>query len=118
MVNHYFQIGKRIRFLRRQAGLTQEQLAEKVNLSYQFIGSIERGIGHPTIKRLGEIAKALGASFGELFEDFDISKKSKRQVLKELERLLKNRDDKDAQLVLSVSKKILEHVPVKHSRTQ
>ena len=39
----YKDIGIRIRKLRRAAGLTQEELAEKVGISASFMGHIERG---------------------------------------------------------------------------
>ena len=42
MVN-YKDIGIRIRALRRSAGYTQEELAEKVGISASFMGHIERG---------------------------------------------------------------------------
>ena len=36
-------LGKRIRFLRESKGLTQEVLGEKAELSYKFVGEVERG---------------------------------------------------------------------------
>ncbi|WP_370511421.1 helix-turn-helix domain-containing protein [Paenibacillus amylolyticus] len=36
-------VGNRIRALRKQRGWTQEQLAEKANLHYSYLSSLERG---------------------------------------------------------------------------
>lgn len=49
------QIGEQIRLAREQAKLTQEQLAERVEVSPQYISDLERGvvgISIPTLKRV------------------------------------------------------------------
>lgn len=43
-------IGYRIKLAREQAGLTQEQLAERIGRSTQFISTIERGVAGPSIE--------------------------------------------------------------------
>lgn len=60
--------GKRLKTLRRQAGLTQEQLAEATELSVDFISLVERGINAPSFDNLEKLAKALGVSVQELFD--------------------------------------------------
>ena len=60
--------GKRLQTLRRQAGLTQEQLAEASEVSVDFISLVERGINAPSFDSLEKIAKALGVSYQELFD--------------------------------------------------
>ncbi len=42
-------------------------LGERASLSYKFIGEIERGSGNPTIDSVGQIARALNVTMGELF---------------------------------------------------
>ena len=59
-------LGARIRDLRRAKSLTQESLGYRTELSYKFIGEIERGIANPSIDVLGKIAEALGISLFEL----------------------------------------------------
>ncbi len=59
--------GKRLKNLRRKAGYTQEQLAEKVDISVDFISLIERGINAPSFDNLEKIALALDVSVKELF---------------------------------------------------
>lgn len=41
--------GQRLREQRQNQGLTMEQLAEKANLSTNFIGAIERGLKEPSL---------------------------------------------------------------------
>ena len=45
-------IGCRIQFSREQAGMTQEQLAEKINRSTQFVSTIERGIAGASLETI------------------------------------------------------------------
>lgn len=60
-------LGKRIKCLRRLARMTQAQMAEKVNLSINYISEIETGIASPTLKTLLKVAQALHVEVKELF---------------------------------------------------
>ncbi len=62
-------LGKRIRSERRARGLTQEQLAEKVDLSTTYIGFIERGERTMTLNTLTTIANELHVSVDYLLQD-------------------------------------------------
>lgn len=62
------QFGARVRELRREQGLTQEQLAEKVGLHWTYIGGIERGVRNPALKNIHAIAKALDVPLKVLFD--------------------------------------------------
>ncbi len=64
----YKSIGKRIKFLRENKGLTQEKLAEKTGLSLDYIGKIEVNINEPGLKSLIKIANALDVHIKELFD--------------------------------------------------
>ena len=55
-------IGKRIAILRKMAGLTQEQLAEKAGLQRTHVGRIEAGKYAVTLEVVQAIAEALGMS--------------------------------------------------------
>ena len=56
------EIGKKIRILRRTRGLTQEQLAEKLNVKRATISNYEIGRRSPHIKELEDISEALGVN--------------------------------------------------------
>jgi XRE family transcriptional regulator, regulator of sulfur utilization len=60
--------GAHLRGLRKQQGLTQEQLADKANLHPTYIGQIERGVRNPSLINLHKIANALKISSGTLLD--------------------------------------------------
>ena len=61
-------LGKNIKFLRTQKGLTQAVLAEKTDISVIFLSSIERGTKYPKAETLARIAKVLEVEAFELFK--------------------------------------------------
>jgi len=61
-------VGERIRKLRKEKGLSQEELGWKSNLHYTHIGSIERGEKNWSIETLVKVAKGLNVSINELFD--------------------------------------------------
>ncbi len=62
--------GKRLQNLRREAGITQEQLADKTGLTVESISNIERGLYGPKFENLEKIATILKVPVKDLF-DFD-----------------------------------------------
>ncbi len=63
----YKRFGERIECLRKEKGLTQEQLAEKSNLHRAYFWDIEKG-RNISIKTAYNIARALGISLSELLK--------------------------------------------------
>lgn len=61
--------GERIRLARLQRGLSQENMADLLNLSTTAYGDIERGKTELTLSRLGQIAQVLGTSAVALISD-------------------------------------------------
>lgn len=61
-------ICKKIRKYRHEAGLTQEELAEKVDVSRVYIGYVEQGRNTPSLEMLGKIAKALKVKLSDIVE--------------------------------------------------
>src|SRR5439155_17125415 len=62
-------LGAAVKACRARRRLTQEQLAERSSLSYEFIGEIERGDANPTILTLERVAKALDVSISLLLPE-------------------------------------------------
>ena len=60
-------LGKRIGDLRRARKLTQEQLAEAVGCSVEFISLVERGVNAPSVAGLEKFSKVLRIEVNELF---------------------------------------------------
>jgi len=63
--------GRRLGDIRRKKGVTQERLAELVEVHRTYIGFIEQGKRNPTIANINRIAKALGISLKDLFGPFN-----------------------------------------------
>jgi transcriptional regulator with XRE-family HTH domain len=62
------QFANRLKALRIEKQLTQEELAEITNLSTSFISSMERGINAPSFETLESLAKALDVPVRGLFD--------------------------------------------------
>ena len=62
-------VGQHIRAYRKQAGLSQEKLAEKASLSYKYLGEVERGYVNVSLDSLMRIAKALKLKVSDLTRD-------------------------------------------------
>jgi transcriptional regulator with XRE-family HTH domain len=54
--------GHVLRTLRKEAGLTQEQLSFEAGIERNFVSLIERGVNQPTVRVLFKLAAALGTS--------------------------------------------------------
>ena len=62
-------IGHRMKELRIQYGLTQQELADRSELSKGFISQLERGLTTPSIGTLLDIIQCLGTTPAEFFTD-------------------------------------------------
>lgn len=60
-------IGKSISSYRKNLGMTQEELAEKLHISAQAVSKWENGIGYPDITLVPAISEALNISLNDLF---------------------------------------------------
>lgn len=74
------EIGERLRDSRRRCGLTQEQLAEKVGVTFQQIQQYENGSTRLNADKLQLIALALAIPIGAIFDDGDERALSKDEV--------------------------------------
>ncbi|OGH39044.1 MAG: hypothetical protein A2905_00390 [Candidatus Levybacteria bacterium RIFCSPLOWO2_01_FULL_36_10] len=59
-------LGKWLQKARKTAGFTQEQLADKANLSVPYIGYLETGLRKPSLKTLKKLAKIMGVKVSDL----------------------------------------------------
>lgn len=76
-------IGKYIAFKRKEQGLTQKQLAEKLNMSDKSVSKWERGICLPDVTVYLELCKILGISINEFLAGEDIPKETIEQKAEE-----------------------------------
>lgn len=60
--------GDRLRTLRGEADLTQEQLAQHAGLDRSYIGGVERGERNISLENMERLSKALGITISQLLE--------------------------------------------------
>ncbi|MGN8024246.1 helix-turn-helix domain-containing protein [Phyllobacterium sp. 22229] len=53
-------VGRNVRRIREEMGLSQEQLAFETELHRTYISGVERGVRNPTVLVIDRLAKALG----------------------------------------------------------
>lgn len=61
-------IGARIQNIRKSKGLTQDRLAEDVNISPKYLSSIERGRENPTLNTIIQLSDSLDVELEDFFE--------------------------------------------------
>ena len=79
--------GKLIRTLRTEKGITQKELAEKIQVSNAAVSKWENGHGFPDISLLEPLAKALDISIAELVSgerDFCTPEKEENNIIKDI----------------------------------
>lgn len=81
------EIGRRIQEVRKERKITQGVLAERADLTTNYIGKIERGEAQPTLEALLAIAEALRVSVSNLFLYLDRSQ-SKDEIKNTIKELL------------------------------
>ena len=60
-------LGNKIQKLRKELGLTQEEFAEKINISRTHMGHIEQGRKSPSLKVMEKFARTLKVKVSDLF---------------------------------------------------
>lgn len=98
-------IGAHIKSLRQSIGLSQEQLAEKMNISSKYLSSIERGKENPTLNTFLKLSASLGVEVQEVF-NFAHELSSNKELKKVLNNLLKGAKDEKLRLAVKIMKGI------------
>ena len=87
------QFGKKVKYYRELRGVTQEFLAEKIEVNINSMSYIERGINFIKSDTLDKICKALDVTPKELF-DFDYMPENPTEVQAKIDNLLKKNENK------------------------
>lgn len=106
MALDYNIIGSRIRQARLAKNYTQEDLAEKIDISVAFLSRVERGDSHLNLKRLNQICGLLDVT--EAYVLNGASNNSENYLDKEFSELLKNCSPEKQKLIYNVAKTIAE----------
>jgi XRE family transcriptional regulator, regulator of sulfur utilization len=90
--------GRRIRAIRKAANLSREKLAERTDITSNYLGEIERGEKWPSLQILSALATALDVSPAKFFE-LDSAPNDGRALRKQLDQFLAQRDTKELQQI-------------------
>lgn len=104
---------RRLQRLRKQAGLTQEQLAAKAELSVDAIRKIETLRTTPTLETLAKIGQALQMTLAELLDIETEQPTEHRQELEKIRLYLAPRELPDIQLARRVLQAVIEELEEK-----
>ena len=99
-------LGARIKTLRRGRERTQEQLAERMGLSVNYVSRIERGLENPTLETLLGLAEALKVEPVELFT-FDHEEPNPDRLRQLLARLITEAKDDQLRQAVKVLRSLL-----------
>lgn len=106
MAVDYSIIGSRLKKARLDAGLTQQEMAEKTNLSIAFISRVERGSSHINLKRLSEFCSILNVSEGYILNG--VSDSDDKYLYDEFNEILNKCSPEKQKLIYKLSKMIAE----------
>ena len=98
----YYKIGQRIRKIRKAHGLSQEELAEKVNISTTHMSHIETGNTKLSLPVLVDIAAALEVRTDDLIYDTPVASAS--TALDEIAEVLEHCSANEAKVIADVVK--------------
>ncbi len=100
----YYAIGQRIRKIRRAQGLSQEELAERVEISTTHMSHIETGNTKLSLPVFVELAGALGVRADELLSDNDLSARS--AAIEEITRILESCTTQQVRIIEDILKAV------------
>ena len=106
MALDYNIIGERLKKARTDKKLTQEKLAEKLDVSIAFLSRIERGSSHISLKWLSQICDILEISEGSILNGS--SNNSSTYLSSEFDELIKNTSPEKQKLIYKIAKVINE----------
>jgi transcriptional regulator with XRE-family HTH domain len=106
MALDYNVIGQRIKHARLAKNLTQEDLAEQIDISVAFLSRVERGNSHINLKRLNQLCRLLDVSEGYILNG--ASSNSTNYLDKEFSELLKSCSPETQRLIYNVAQVIAE----------
>lgn len=100
-------IGKRLKEARKKIGLTQEKLAEKMEVSIAYLSKVETGKIHINLERLSQMCNILNVTEGQILNG--VSSQSEKYLHNEFEELLKSCSSKNQKLFYEILKVILNN---------
>lgn len=105
------EVGRCIRALRRQRGLTQAELAELIDRSETFLRAVERGVSAPSLETLERLTVALDVPAAGLFPCDNGSSTTERhaRALASLSALGRGLSEANLEMALNILRTIVKH---------
>ena len=94
-------LGRRLQRLRRLRGLTQEQLAERIDINPKYLSSVERGEENPTLDLFLRLAEGLQVELPALFQ-YAQEGESRARLRQHVERLVADLSEEELRRVVRV----------------
>ena len=101
------QVGLTIAKYRQQSGLTQNEVAEKLNIGYEAVSRMERGIVMPTVERLVELAEIFDCEAADLLTQ---SSNRIEDQSAQIKSLLSDLGEQDRLLLLDIITKLVDRL--------
>lgn len=96
------QLGQRIRDLRMEHHMSQEELSFKAGLSPAHLGQIERALKNPTVDTIAKIAVALDVPVAALFSLDAVPVSSQNVLIEKINAQLKNMSEDEQKDILRI----------------
>lgn len=106
MALDYNIIGERLKKARIDKNMTQEKLAEQIDVSVAFLSRVERETSHINLKRLTQICEILGVSEGSILNG--VSSNSDNYLASEFNNILNSVSSDKQKLIYKIAKVISE----------
>ncbi|MBO6087793.1 helix-turn-helix transcriptional regulator [bacterium] len=97
------QLGAKIKQIRKSKKITQEKLAETINVDFGYISKLEVGQNFPSIQTLNKIADTLNVDISEFFTYKDINE---IDLKSETTKLINNFNYDELKIIYKVAKSI------------
>ena len=118
MSDYKLQIGTRIKVARMLRGLTQDNLAEKLNVSTSCISRYETGVAVASIATLIRIAKILDVGIEYLLYDYTTQHAVFEPLTSEICLRIQPMPENHKEHVLEIVKSLAEKLPVQENQTR
>lgn len=105
----FVRMGAIIKQARKNAGITQEQLSEIIEVTPAFVGHIERGERSVSLKTLFAIAEKLDISFDYLLSQ-NVILDTTQQNVKSFEQLIKDKSPDTQNAILDIVRTALKYM--------
>ncbi len=104
MENKFFKYGERLRALRKERGLSQEEVALRAEITPSYYGQLERGTANPTVSILEKICDVMGFSISDIFTETNTNLLGIDALSMQILQQLHGKSEREKEIALSLIK--------------